>query len=164
MTWTFLDEINAKIWVRWRHSNQIFCSPLVDTVCNMRYLYWSWYLHMCADVSCLTFWQLGWLPCALCSAAAGLTLVLQVFQNIWHIWQPQTGTPSSTPMDFYCADWKEIFHFHFMPLRIWSMKEKTCQGSVFDLGWEILRIMTWQDYTSKSSASRLLELLGDSQY
>lgn len=127
-------------------------------LCNMRYLYWSWYLHMCADVSCLTFWQSGWLPCALCSTAAGLTLVLQGFLNIWHIWQPKTGTPSSTPMDFYCADWKEIFHFHFMPLRIWSMKEKTCHGSVFDLGWEILGIMTWQDYTSKSSASRLFRI------
>lgn len=85
-------------------------------LCNMQYLYWSWYLHMCADVSCLTFWQFGWLPCALCSAAAVLTLVLQVFQNIWHIWQPQTGTPSSTPMDFICWLERDLsFSFYASP-------------------------------------------------
>lgn len=123
-------------------------------LCNMRYLYWSWYLHMCADVSCLTFWQFGGchVPCV--QQQLGWHLSYRFFKTYGPSGNPKQGLPHQPPWTLY-ADWKEIFHFHFMPLRIWSMKEKTCQGSVFDLGWEILGIMTWQDYTSKSSAIRL---------
>lgn len=129
-------------------------------LCNMQYLHWSW----CVRMSHLTFWQLGWLPCALCSAAARLTIVLQVFQNIWHIWQPQTGTPSSTPMEFTMLIGKRSFIFILCPSEYDQWRRKHAKD--LSLIWALRSWESWHGAITlqRASPSDCLELLGDSHY
>ncbi len=133
-------------------------------LCNMRYLYWSWYLHMCADVSCLISGSPGGchVPCVW--QQLGWHLSYRVFYTYGTSGNPKQGLPHQPPWTFTVLIGKRSFIFILCPSEYDQWRRKHAKD--LPLIWAE---RSWESRHGKITLQRALpagclELLSDSQY